>query len=303
MFEVRDCWHINHLVRDYRKVASWYGEVFGARTIFEDSWTDRDLRWATMVTIRDLAIDVLQPSAEGAQLPMGRALARLGEHFSLVAYTVDAPALEIYDRLAAAGIRAYTSGGGDRAAIAAQPLSPVFTLAEDSAGAIELMPSVRVLPEPARGYGFVDPRRQPGWSNDPWRDDHPLGIESWYPSVVVADLERAVAIYAKLGGRLLHREQRAGAWRAYVALGTAMVELLRPIAADTLAARDLERKGEIFHAVNFGVRDLCAAERYLRSWGLELVERERDEESLVIDPATAFGAVLRFSSRRTPWHA
>jgi catechol 2,3-dioxygenase-like lactoylglutathione lyase family enzyme len=300
MLKIGRLWHVNHIVRDYRNVADWYRRVFGARDIFVDDWLEVEQRWASMVTIGDLAIDVMEPTAEAAELPLGRFLSRFEEHYQAVAYFVSSPPVEIFDALVEGGVRCYSFAGGGRETLADKPKVPIFTHPKDTAGQIEFMPFVQTRPGPLGVPGeWEDPRYAPGWSTDSWRDQHPLAIEGWRVAVVVRDLAKAERVYEALGATRAHEEESAGARRAWFRLGeNTRVELVEPTRADSVAARDLERNGEIFHSCVFEVRDLEAAAAHLESQGVAIAEHHPDR--IVADPESCHGAVFDFTTGRVP---
>jgi hypothetical protein len=137
---------------------------------------------------------------------------------------------------------------------------------------------------------WEDPRFLPGWSDQQWLD-HPLSIGGWRVGVVVRELERATGVYHALGATVVAEETVAGSHRRRLQLGTnTTVELIAPTSADTVAARDLEKNGEIIHCCVFETADLAKAESHLVDHGVEFAER--DEKRLVADPATCHGAVI-----------
>lgn len=300
MLKIGRLWHVNHIVRDYRAVADWYRRVFGARDVFVDDWLDVEKRWASMVTIGDVAIDVMEPTAEAAELPLGRFLTRFGEHYQAVAYFVSSPPVEIFDALTEGGVRCFSFAGGGRDSLADKPKAPIFTHPKDTAGQIEFMPFVQTRPGPLGVPGeWQDPRYTTGWSSDAWRDAHPLGIEGWRVAVVVRDLAAAGRVYEALGAPRIHQETSADARRAWHRLGeNTRVELVEPTTEGTVAARDLERNGEIFHSCVFEVRDLDAAAAHLESQGVSLAERYPDR--IVVDPESCHGAGFDFTTGRLP---
>ncbi len=77
-----------------------------------------------------------------------------------------------------------------------------------------------------------------------------------------------------------------------------MLQLSFPDNATSLAGRDLATSGESLHAVAFTVRDLQAAADFLTSKGLSIAGR--DDETILIDPATSLGASFRFTTLRLP---
>lgn len=291
LIDIGKQWHVNHVVDDYRSVTAWYRDVFGAVDVFTDEWLDPEKRWASMVAVTDLAIDVMEPTAEGAHLPLGKFLTRFGPHLHASAYFVNSPPADIYDALTGEGVRCFGLAGSGRDAMVAQPMSPVFTHPKDTAGQLEFMPYVEEKPGPLGVPGkWEDPRFLPGWSARQWRD-HPLSIGGWRVGVVVRELERATAVYAALGATVLAEETVGGSQRRRVQLGTnTTVELIAPTSADTVAARDLEANGEIIHCCVFETADMAKAESHLADHAVVIAER--DEKRLVADPATCHGAVI-----------
>ena len=293
MIQIGRQWHVNHIVDDYRVVAQWYRDVFGAVDVFTDEWLDAEKRWASMVTIGDLAVDVMEPTAEAAQLPLGKFLSRFGSHFHAAAYFADSGPTEIFDALAAHGVRCFGLGGAGRESMVGKPMSPVFTHPRDTAGQLEFMPFTEVKPGPLGVPGaWEDPRFVEGWSNAPWRD-HPLTIEGWRVGVVVNDIDRASGVYLALGAAVLGDEKSGAAIRRRLKLGTnTTVELIVPASEDTVAGRDLSANGEIMHSCVFECRDLSSVESHLSTNGVKLAEREGGR--LIADPETCYGAVFEF---------
>ena len=246
-----------------------------------------------MVAIADLAVDVMEPTAEGASLPLGKFLARFGSHLHASAYFVNSPPADVYDSLTDAGVRCFGLAGSGRDAMVAQPMSPVFTHPKDTAGQLEFMPYVEDKPGPLGVPGkWEDPRFLTGWSVQQWQD-HPLSIGGWRVGVVVRELERATGVYRALGATVVAEETVAGSNRRRLQLGTnTTVELIAPTSADTVAACDLEKNGEIIHCCVFETADLAKAESHLADHGVAITER--DEKRLVADPATCHGAVIEF---------
>jgi hypothetical protein len=293
VIEIGRQWHVNHVVDDYRVVTEWYRTVFGAVDVFTDDWLEPEKRWASMVTIADLAVDVMQPTTEGADLPLGKFLTRFGSHLHAAAYFVNSPPADVYDALTGAGVRCFGLAGSGREAMVARPMSPVFTHPKDTAGQLEFMPFGQSKPGPLGVPGkWEDPRFLPGWSNQPWLE-HPLAITGWRLGVVVRELDRATNVYTALGARAIRDEHSAGAHRRLLKLGAnTTVELIMPLSADTVAARDLTANGEIMHACVFETADLAAAESHLLEHGVGIAERIG--QRLIAEPKTCHGAVVEF---------
>lgn len=296
MIRIGQQWHVNHVVDDYRTVADWYRTVFGAVDVFTDEWLEVEKRWASMVVVTDLAIDVMEPTEAAADLPLGRFLKRFGPHLHAMAFFVDSPSVDVYDTLTAAGVRCFGLGGSGRDEMVARPRGPVFTHPKDTAGQLEFMPFNADRPGPLGFPGrWGDPRYDPGWSAEPWRT-HPLAVVGWRVGVVVEDLDRATKVYCALGGDVVAEEITAAAHRRRIRLGTdTTVELVRPASTDTVAARDLAANGEIIHACVFETADLDAAESHLIEHGVDIAER--DGRRLIADPSSCYGAVIEFAER------
>jgi hypothetical protein len=297
MLNIGKCWHTNHIVRDYKKVADWYRKVFAARDVFVDHWLEVEKRWATMLVIGELGVDIMQPTPEGAELPLGRFMSRFGEHYQAVAYFVKSPPIEIYDALSAGGVRCYSFAGSGREAVEKHSMVPVFTHPKDTAGQLEFMPYTEKLPGPLGAEGkWHDPRYQPGWSAAPWRE-HPLGIEGFRLAITVRDLEKAGRVYEALRAPKLKESEQAGAKRAWYRLGEGtLIELVQPTVTDSAAARDLEKNGELLHSTVFEVRDLAAVASHLEAHGIRIAERY--DGRIVADAATCFGAGFDFTTER-----
>ncbi|MGH8275150.1 MAG: hypothetical protein ACRETH_00480, partial [Steroidobacteraceae bacterium] len=103
-----------------------------------------------------------------------------------------------------------------------------------------------------------------------------------------------------IGGRLLHEAESAGRKRsAFVAIGEdSVVELVQPLSATSVEARDLEQNGEGIHALVFKTRDLARATECLRSKNLP--PRAAAEGLVALDRGQAFGMVIGFTDRAIP---
>ncbi|TDD38359.1 hypothetical protein E1287_06030 [Actinomadura sp. KC06] len=288
LFEIGRFYHAIHMVSDLDAADGWYDRVFGVERFYKGHLAV-EKRDASLVVIADFVMEPMMssrlPGAEAT--PVGRFYARFGQHLhSLAWYVKDLRGL--YERLRSAGVRVTGPGGSDMES--EEFPGSLYTHPRDSHGAIEFVDVEAVS-------GLEDPRFRPGFSTSYWSDVHPLGVERVaYMTVVVRDLERAVAFYAgALGGEVLHRGRGADATDSvFVHVGEdTVIELARPDGEESRAGRDLARNGEIMHSVTFKVRDLDAARKHLASCGVRIAERQSDD--LVLDPDDCFGAVLRLT--------
>ena len=149
----------------------------------------------------------------------------------------------------------------------------------------------------------IDPRLQPAWSNEFWRERHPLGIEQRlaHHHRGEATSRAATKFYCDiLGGKLIHEYETSGRKRsAYVAIGEdTIVELAQPISSDTAEARDLEKNGEGVHALTFRTRNVARAADFLKS---KMLQPEPDGAGkIVLGREQAFGMVIGFTERPIP---
>lgn len=293
MFEIGRFYHAIHMVSDLDRADDWYDRVFAVERFYKGH-LPVEKRDASLVVIADFVMEPMMSSRlPGAQeTPVGRFYARFGQHLhSLAWYVEDLPAL--YARLRSAGVRVTGPGGGGMES-GAFPGS-LYTHPRDSHGAIEFVEAETV-------GGLEDPRFRPGFSTSFWSDGHPLGVErAAYLTVVVRDLEPAVAFYADvLGGEVVRRGRGADATDSvFVRVGEdSVIELARPDDERCRAGRDLARNGEILHSVTFKVRDLDAAREHLEQHGVRVAERQSGD--LVLDPDDCFGAVLRLTEDGAP---
>jgi Glyoxalase/Bleomycin resistance protein/Dioxygenase superfamily len=152
------------------------------------------------------------------------------------------------------------------------------------------------------GKYTIDPRLQPAWSNNFWRQQHPLGIErASHITVVVRDLPSAKRLYCDvLGGKLIHEEESVSRKRsAFVAVGEdTVVELAQPLSQTSPEGREMEANGEGIYSVTFATRNLARASAFLKS---KQLQPEPDEtESIVVGKGQAFGMVVGFTERKLP---
>jgi len=102
------------------------------------------------------------------------------------------------------------------------------------------------------------------------RDIHHIGH-------AVVDLEAAVDAYERLFGAVAeHRETvpAQGVEAVSLRVGSARIELLRPLGADTPVGRFMASRGPGMHHIAFGVDDVRAALRDAAAAGAELIDEE-----------------------------
>ena len=122
-----------------------------------------------------------------------------------------------------------------------------------------------------------------------------MAITGWRVGVVVDDLERATAVYRALGASMGGEDDVAGTRRRRLRLGAnTTIELVKPIAEDTVAARDLAANGEIIHSCIFESSDLASAESHLTDCGVVIAQRAAGR--LIADPQSCHGAVIEIAA-------
>lgn len=93
--------------------------------------------------------------------------------------------------------------------------------------------------------------------------------------VAVADLDEAIATYARLFGATLEARETVeeqGVEAASLLTGSSRVELLRALGPDTPVGKFLAKRGPGLHHVAFEVADLPAELARLRAVGAELID-------------------------------
>jgi catechol 2,3-dioxygenase-like lactoylglutathione lyase family enzyme len=291
MFKIGKLFHLTHVVSDLDAADKWYDEVFGV-TRYYHGYAPAAGRDASLIAIGEVIMEPMMP----ARVPKLRNESvkkfhhRFGQHFHSIAWYVDDVAAISTD-LAAHRLRLFDING----TLVTPPNEKfaVWTHPKETHGQLEFA---------TVGRNTIDPRLQPAWSNQYWRERHPLGIErASHITVVVGDLARAKRLYCEiLGARLFdERETPARKRSAFVAVGEdTVVELAQPTSSHGREAVDLERNGEGIHGLTFKTRDLARAAEFLKSKGMN---PEADgADSIVLGPAQAFGMVIGFTQRALP---
>src|SRR3954463_568030 len=180
--------YVNQLVDDFDGARAFYADVFGAR----EYWTGYDEaenRDASLFVIGDTCIELFAPRDRTSLL--GASLARFGNSWH--SFEWQGPGLEqAWAALGERGVRIPTY----------RPGSFLMTHPGDCHGML-----IELCPLEMGG----DPRIEPGWTADPWRDQHPLGVTGLHNlSVAVRDLDAAEAwLTGLVASTTRYREVRA----------------------------------------------------------------------------------------------
>ena len=291
MFKIGKLFHLTHVVTDLDAVDRWYDEIF-AVTRFYHGYEKLAGRVASLIAIGDVIMEPMSP----ANVPnlrnqsVKRFHERFGQHLHSIAFYVDdVPAIS--EHLAAQKLRTWDVMG--RPVMPPNEKFAVWTHPKETHGQLEFA---------VVESNTIDPRLQPAWSNQFWRERHPLGIEgASHITVVVGDLASAKRFYCEiLGAKPIHEEEIVGRKRsAYVAVGEdTVVELAQPLSATGPEGQDLERNGEGIHALTFKTRNLARAAEFLKS--KQLRPEPDATASITLGPEQAFGMVIGFTERRLP---
>jgi catechol 2,3-dioxygenase-like lactoylglutathione lyase family enzyme len=291
MFKIGKEFHLTHVVGDLRTVDTWYDDIF-APTRYLHGPVKVAGRNASLIAIGDLIVEPMAP-LRIPNLPnqsVTRFYNRHGDHLHSVAYYVDdVPAISLH--LEKNNIRMWDISG--------TPVKPpnekfaVWTHPNQTHGQLEF-----AFVEPFT----IDPRLQPAWSNEFWRERHPLGIErASHITAVVRDIGIAKKLYCDiLNSKLICETETAGRKRsAFVAIGEdTVVELAQPIGSNSAEAQDLERHGEGFFGVTFKIQNLAKAMEFLKS--KQLKPESDGPNSIALGREQAFGMVISFTERQLP---
>jgi catechol 2,3-dioxygenase-like lactoylglutathione lyase family enzyme len=246
------------------------------------------MRKASLVLIGDFVLEPAQPlrHMQGwERSALGRFYSKYGQHFHSIAWYVD-DLTEMCLRLTEQKIRLFDMVG-NAVIKPSRRDGAVWTHPQDTHAAFEFAAVPKF---------FIDPRLQPGWTTDYWRDRHPLGIEgASHMTVLFRNLEDSRLVYEKaLGAEVIHHGQIPGRKRSlYFAVGEdTVVEAAQPLSSTTPEGKDLARAGEGIFSVTFKTRNLERAADYLRSKAQEFTE---DGDSLVLNSDQAFGMTIGFT--------
>jgi len=288
MFNIGKLFHLTHVVSDLAATDRWYDDVF-AVTRFYHGFAKAAGRDASLIAIGDVIMEPMTPArVENLRnQSVKRFHDRFGEHFHSIAWYVDdVPAISTH--LAKHGLHMWDVTG--RSVTPPNEKFAVWTHPKETPGQLEFAIIER---------NTIDPRLQPAWSNEFWRERHPLGIErASHITTVVRDLGVAKKFYCDiLGAKIIYEAETSGRkLSAFVAVGEdTVVELAQPTTSNSAEARDLEKNGEGIHALTFKTRNLAEAANFLKS--KQLKPEPDGPNAIALGREQAFGMVIGFTER------
>ncbi len=290
MFKIGKLFHLTHVVSDLDAVDKWYDDVF-AVTRFYHGYAKAAGRDASLIAIGDVIMEPMTPArvANLRNQSVKRFHDRFGQHFHSIAWYVD-DVPEISTHLDKHQLRLWDVVG-NRVTPPNEKFA-VWTHPKESHGQLEFA---------VIGSNTIDPRLQPAWSSEFWRERHPLGIErASHLTAVVTDVSAAKRFYSEvLGAKVIDERSTPIKQSAFVAVGEdTVVELAQPISSNTPEARDLEKNGEGFFALTFKTRNISKAADFLRS--KQLRPDHDGDGSIVLGQDQAFGMTIGFTERSIP---
>jgi len=291
MFKIGKLFHLTHVVSDLAAADRWYDEIFAVTRYYRgyEKLAGRD---ASLIAIGEVIMEPMMPArvANLQNQSVKKFHDRFGQHFHSIAWYVD-NIEEISAQLDRNGLRLFNIVG--KQVKPGEESFAIWTHPKDTHGQLEFA---------VVGKYTIDPRLQPAWSSNFWRQQHPLGIErASHITVVVRDLPSAKRLYCDiLGGKLIQEEESAGRKRsAFVAVGEdTAVELAQPLSQTSPEGREMEVNGEGIYSVTFTTRDLARANAFLKS--KQLRPEPDGAESIVVGKDQAFGMVVGFTERKLP---
>ncbi|HYL57985.1 MAG TPA: VOC family protein [Candidatus Acidoferrales bacterium] len=291
MFKIGKLFHLTQVVSDLGAVDKWYDDVF-AVTRFYHGYAKAAGRDASLIAIGDVIMEPMSPArvANLRNQSVKKFYDRFGQHLHSIAWYVD-DVPQISTHLERQRLRLFDVVG-NRVTPPNEKFA-VWTHPKETHGQLEFA---------VIGANTIDPRLQPAWSSEFWRERHPLGIErASHITAVVGDLSVAKRFYCEvLGARLIDERSTPNRKQsAFVAVGEdTVVELAQPTSSDAPEARDLERNGEGFFALTLKTRNTAKVAEFLKS---KQMRAERDSDgSIVLGPDQAFGMTIGFTERTLP---
>ncbi|HEX5586157.1 MAG TPA: VOC family protein [Acidimicrobiia bacterium] len=292
---IRELFHVMTMVDDFDPAQDVVDDLFAPEMMFSKSWSDFDKRWASISLIgSDFSFELMEASKSEADAgaPLPKFARRFGQHLHSFAWYVDRDDMPgLVASLIEHGVRVVRPDGSLIAIdeVGDVPMT-VFTHGRDTFGQMEF-----------QAWNDRDPRFADEWSDDRWRDEHPLGLQRLQStSVLVHDLDRARRLFADvLGGQVVSERDDDDAARTYVLVGTdTMVELVHPKRADSREGSELAANGELPNAMTLLVRDLDAARRHVEKIGVPVVDEGAD--AFVADTAATLGTTFTITTARIP---
>jgi catechol 2,3-dioxygenase-like lactoylglutathione lyase family enzyme len=280
--------HVIHVTEDAQALREFYERVFGGFTymgVDEPDYLDWEDRFATLLLVGDLCIETMAPKLPpDPRFSIARFHTKYGRHLHSVGYKVD-DLNGLQQRLLDQGIPISSPGGGKLSAV--------------DPDAAYLFPSPRatsgLLVELTSHDMQHDPRLLETWSSlERMWHTHPLTLERFSSVVLgVADLDAAVGAYVGAFQAVpLASGEDADLDTSFevLQLGDCLLEIHQPRSADTDLGRHVDRWGNMIYGLRFVVRDLDAAEGWLKRNDVRTT-RVRDD-LLVTDPEDSHGAPL-----------
>ncbi|MDO8432183.1 MAG: VOC family protein [Candidatus Binatus sp.] len=291
MFRIGKLFHLTQVVSDLGQVDKFYDDVF-AVTRFYHGYAKAAGRDASLIAIGEVIMEPMTPArvANLRNQSVKRFHDRFGQHLHSIAWYVDDVA-QISTHLDQHRLRLFDVTG-NRVTPPNEKFA-VWTHPKETHGQLEFA---------VIGANTIDPRLQPAWSNEYWRERHPLGIErASHITAVVRDVSLAKKFYVEvLGAKLIDERSVANRKQsAFVAVGEdTVVELAQPTSSNTPEGQDLERNGEGFFALTFKTRNLAKAAEFLKSKHLRA--HPEGVDSITLGPDQAFGMTIGFTERSLP---
>jgi len=276
--EVEKVIHINQVLGDFDDANRFYADVFGAVEYMRNYDQDQR-RDASLFVIGDTCIELFSPRDDESLL--GANLAKYGDSWHSFELKVPdlAAAKAVMDEH---GVRVTTH----------RPPAFFMVHPRDVHG---------LLLEVCAHDMHNDPRLEPAWTAQPWRD-HPLGIDRLNAlTAAVRDVDAAKAFFgALLGVAPVHEGVRDGIGRtASFWLANTMLELVEPADDGSPVAAYIERYGPRMWSLDCLVADVAAARAHLEGKGLRVVDGAGDGW-IAIDPRDNYGVLWQFTDQPHP---
>ena len=194
MFRIGKLFHVTQVVSDLDVVDKWYDSVF-AVTRFYHGYAKAAGREASLIAIGEVIMEPMTPARVDnlRNQSVKKFHDRFGQHLHSIAWYVD-DVQEISVHLEQHRLRLFDVTG--RPVMPPKEKFAVWTHPKETHGQLEFA---------VIGSNTIDPRLQPAWSNEFWRERHPLGIEhASHITAVVKDVSVAKRFYCEvLGAKLI----------------------------------------------------------------------------------------------------